>query len=107
MNLQQLFTMSAKSARRFLDRWNAWVQVCDLAPMKSLAKTIMVKSEGILRSTPPAFPTASSKPSTATCRPPSARPRATEPSEISKPSSTSSPETCSLSHPIWNSDEPT
>ena len=27
MNLQQLFTMSVKSARRFLDRWNAWVQV--------------------------------------------------------------------------------
>ena len=50
MNLQQLFTMSAKSARRFLDRWNAWVQVCDLAPMKRLAKTIMAKSEGILRS---------------------------------------------------------
>ena len=23
MNLQQLFTMSVKSARRFLDRWNA------------------------------------------------------------------------------------
>src|SRR5208337_3630692 len=34
MNLQQLFTMSLKSARRFLDRWNAWVQICDLAPMK-------------------------------------------------------------------------
>jgi transposase len=33
-----------------LDRWNAWVQVCDLAPMKRLAKTIMAKSEGILRS---------------------------------------------------------
>ena len=30
MNLQQLFTMSVKSARRFLDRWNAWVHVCDL-----------------------------------------------------------------------------
>jgi len=50
MNLQQLFTMSVKSARRFLDRWNAWVQVCDLAPMKRLAKTIMAKSDGILRS---------------------------------------------------------
>jgi transposase len=50
MNLQQLFTMSFKSAQRFLDRWNAWVQVCDLAPMKKLAKTIMAKSEGILRS---------------------------------------------------------
>src|SRR5271166_5065189 len=50
MNLQQLFTMSAKSARRFLARWKAWVQVCDLAPMKKLAKTITAKSEGILRS---------------------------------------------------------
>jgi transposase len=50
MNLQQLFTMSVKSARRFLDRWNAWVQVCDLAPMKRLAKTVMAKSDGILRS---------------------------------------------------------
>src|SRR5271166_4877635 len=49
---------------------------------------------------PPAFPTASSKPSTATCRPPSARPKATEPSEISKPSSTSSPETFWPIHPL-------
>ena len=46
MNLQQLFTMDAKTARRFLDRWNAWVQVCDLGPMKRLAKTIMGKAEG-------------------------------------------------------------
>ena len=50
MNLQQLFTMDAKTARRFLDRWNAWVQVCDLGPMKRLAKTIMAKAEGILGS---------------------------------------------------------
>ena len=50
MNLQQLFTMDAKTARRFLDRWGAWVQVCDLVPMKRLAKTIMAKAEGILRS---------------------------------------------------------
>jgi transposase len=50
MNLQQLFTMDARTARRFLDRWNAWVQVCDLAPMKKLARTIMTKSKGILRS---------------------------------------------------------
>ena len=50
MNLQQLFTMDAKTARRFLDRWNAWVHVCDLGPMKRLAKTIMGKAEGILRS---------------------------------------------------------
>lgn len=49
MNLQQLFAMDAKTARRFLDRWNAWVQVCDLGPMKRLAKTIMAKAEGILR----------------------------------------------------------
>ena len=40
MNLQLLFTMSLKSARRLLDRWNAWVQLCDLMPMKKLAKTI-------------------------------------------------------------------
>ena len=50
MNLQQLFTMDAKTARRFLDRWNAWVRVCDLGPMKRLATTIMAKAEGILRS---------------------------------------------------------
>ncbi len=50
MNLQQLFAMDAKTARRFLDRWNAWVQVCDLGPMKRLATTIMAKAEGILRS---------------------------------------------------------
>ena len=34
----------AKSARRFLDRWNAWVQISDLAPMKKLAKTVMGKA---------------------------------------------------------------
>jgi transposase len=50
MNLQQLFAMDASTARRFLTRWNAWVQVCDLGPMKKLAKTIMTKSSGILRS---------------------------------------------------------
>jgi len=49
MNLQHLFTMSARSARRFLDRWNVWVQVCDLEPMKKLARTVMAKADGILR----------------------------------------------------------
>ena len=50
INLQQLFTMDPKAARRFLDRWCVWVQVCDLAPMKKLARTVMAKAEGILRS---------------------------------------------------------
>jgi transposase len=50
MNLQLLFAMSARSDRRFLDRWNAWVDVCDLAPMKKLAKMIMAESLSILRS---------------------------------------------------------
>ena len=46
MNLQQLFTMSVKSARRFLDRWNAWVQVVvwiaeemETEPSKPIDKT--------------------------------------------------------------------
>src|SRR5271166_1120844 len=43
---------------------------------------------------------ASSKPSTAMRRPPSAKPKATEPSEISKPSSTSSPVTSWPIHPL-------
>ena len=50
INLQQLFAKDVKTARRFLVRWNAWVQVSDLAPMKKLARTIMAKSKGILRS---------------------------------------------------------
>ncbi|HXW22869.1 MAG TPA: ISL3 family transposase [Rhodomicrobium sp.] len=50
MNLQQLFKMDEKTARRFLTRWISWVQVCDLAPMKRLAKTIMTKADGVLRS---------------------------------------------------------
>jgi transposase len=100
MNLQQLFTLSVKSARRFLDRWNAWVQVCDLAQMKKLAKTIMAKSDGILRSIATGLSNAVLRRSTAMSRPPSARPRATEPNETSKPSSTSSPVTCSLIHPL-------
>jgi transposase len=49
MNLQAVFTMGATSARRFLDRWNVWVEVCDLAPMKKLARTVMAKADGILR----------------------------------------------------------
>jgi transposase len=49
MNLQQLFTMDPKAARRFLDRWNTWVEVSDLGPMKKLAKTVMAKADGILR----------------------------------------------------------
>ena len=49
MNLQQLFTMNqiGPAFPRSLERR---VQVCDLAPMKKLAKTITAKSEGILRS---------------------------------------------------------
>lgn len=50
MKLQDLSKKDAKTARRFLERWNAWVQVCDLSPMKRLANTIMGKAEGILRS---------------------------------------------------------
>ena len=42
--------MDAKTARKFLDSWNAWVKISDLGPMKKLAKTIMAKSKGILRS---------------------------------------------------------
>ena len=99
--------MDAKTARRFLDRWNAWVQVCDLGPMKRLAKTIMGKAEGISDRSTPAFPTASSKPSTAMCQPPSAKPKATEPSEISKPSSTSSPVTSWPIHPLEIATSPT
>jgi transposase len=49
MNLQQLFAKDPKTAARFLVRWNAWVQVSDLGPMKNLAKTIIAKSKGILR----------------------------------------------------------
>ena len=75
MNLQQLFTMSAKTARCFLDRWNVWVQVSDLAPMKKLAKTVMPSRKASSDRSPPAFPTASWRRSTAMSRPPSARPR--------------------------------
>src|SRR5208337_1305578 len=84
----------------FLDRWNAWVQVGDLAPMKKLAKTITAKSEGILRSIATGLSNGVLEAITAMSRPPSARPRATEPNETSKPSSTSSPATCSLIHPL-------
>ncbi len=50
MDLQQMFTMDTKTARKFLDRWDARVQVCDLGPMKRLAETITAKAEGIFRS---------------------------------------------------------
>ena len=50
-NLQDVFKMSSvASARKFLRRWYAWVSVCDLAPMKKAASTIMAKADDILRS---------------------------------------------------------
>lgn len=50
MNLQSLFLMpSAVDARRFLGRWNAWVQISELQPMIKVAKTIMEKADEILR----------------------------------------------------------
>ena len=36
-------------ARRFLGRWNAWVQISELQPMIKVAKTIMEKADEILR----------------------------------------------------------
>ena len=51
LNLQELFTMgSLASARKFLDRWYTWVQICDLPPMKKAAQTIIDKADDILRS---------------------------------------------------------
>ena len=81
MNLRQLFTMDAKTARRFLDSWNAWVQVCDLGPMKRLAKTIMAKAEGILRSIATGLSNGVLEAINSNVQAASARPKATEPSE--------------------------
>jgi transposase len=51
MNLQDLFKCpSVASARKFLDRWHAWVETSDLKPMIKAARTIMGKAEDILRS---------------------------------------------------------
>jgi len=50
LNLQELFKMtSLASARKFLARWNTWVQISDLPPMKKAAQTIMDKADDILR----------------------------------------------------------
>jgi Transposase len=98
MNLQQLFTMSVKSARRFLDRWNAWVQVGDLAPVKEAGQDDHGQvgthpqfdrhrpSNGVLEAINGNVQAAKRKA------------KATAPNETSKPSSTSSPGTCSLIH---------
>ena len=81
-NLQDLFAMpSVASARRFLHRWYAWVSTCDPPPMKK-PRTIMAKADEILRSAATS-PAASWKPSTATSRPPNARPRTIEPNATS------------------------
>ena len=80
-NLQDVFTMpSVASARKFLRRWQAWVSTCDLLPMKKVAATIMAKADEILRSISNNLSNGLWKPSTATSRPPSARPKATGPS---------------------------
>ena len=50
MNLQQLFAMnSVQTARRFLEKWNAWVRISELKPMIKAAKTILAKADDILR----------------------------------------------------------
>jgi transposase len=49
MNLQEVFRMgSLVDAARFLRRWVTWVGICDLAPMKRVAKTISDKAAQIL-----------------------------------------------------------
>ena len=51
LNLQDLFkSPSVTSARKFLNRWNAWVETSDLKPMIKAARTIMGKADEILRS---------------------------------------------------------
>ena len=51
LNLQDLFKCpSIASARKFLDRWNAWVETSDLKPMIKAARTIMGKADETLRS---------------------------------------------------------
>ena len=51
LNLQDLFKCpSIASARKFLDRWHAWVETSDLKPMIKAARTIMGKADDILRS---------------------------------------------------------
>ena len=51
LNLQDLFKCpSVTSARKFLDRWHAWVETSDLKPMIKAARTIMAKADDILRS---------------------------------------------------------
>jgi transposase len=50
LNLQQIFRKdSLYEASRYLRRWITWVEICDLAPMKKVAKTIMSKAPEILR----------------------------------------------------------
>ena len=50
MNLQAVFQMgSVKTARQFLEKWNTWVRISELAPMIKVAKTIMAKADDILR----------------------------------------------------------
>jgi transposase len=51
LNLQDLFkAASVASARKFLDRWHAWVETSELKPMIKAAHTIMSKADDILRS---------------------------------------------------------
>ena len=51
LNLQDLFKCpSVASARKFLDRWHAWVETSDLKPMIKAARPIMAKADDILRS---------------------------------------------------------
>lgn len=50
LNLQDVFRMdNVKAARRYLEKWNAWVQISQLKPMINVAKTIMAKADDILR----------------------------------------------------------
>ena len=91
--------MDVKTARRFLDRWNVWVQNWRLGPMKRLAKTIMAKAEGILRSIATS-PNGVLEAINGNVQAAKRKAKGPEPSEISRPSSTSSPETSWPTHPL-------
>lgn len=50
LNLQDVFRMGGVArARKFLEKWNSWVQISGLKPMIKVARTIRDKADDILR----------------------------------------------------------
>jgi hypothetical protein len=84
----------------------SWARGCRMQPMKDAARTILQHREGIRGGSTPGSPTASSRASTPSSRPPRPRLAVTARSATQKPSYTSWPASLISSYPLETAKSP-